>query len=68
VLLSFVPVTFFPRSRQSFPEAQVTVHFSPLDKTFFLTGRRLEIIYVRMAFRKDGEVKGKDTQWNHHKH
>ena len=69
-MLFFSPVTFFPRSRNSLPEAQVTVHFSPLGKTPFLMGRSLEIVPVRMAFRIDGEVwnreKGKDTQWNHH--
>jgi hypothetical protein len=73
VLLPFCPpVTFFPRSRQSFPEAQVTVHISPLGKTFFLMGRRFEIVQVRMAFRKDDEVwnqeKGENAQWNRYKH
>lgn len=66
----FPPVTFFPRSRQSLTEAQVTVHFSPLSKASFLTGHRFEIVQVRMAFRIYGEVwnreKGKDTQRNHH--
>lgn len=71
MLMSFFrPVMFFPRSRQSLPEAQVTVHFSPLGKAPFLTGRRLEIVPVRMAIRIDGEVwnreKGKNTQWYHH--
>ena len=66
LMLFFPPVMFFERSRQSFPEGQVTIHFSPLSKTPFLTGRRFEIVQVRMAFRIDGEVKGKDTQRNHH--
>jgi hypothetical protein len=68
--MAFCPsVTFCPRSRHSLPEVQITVHFSPLGKTPFLMGRRLEIVQVRMAFWKDGEVwnreEGKNAQWNH---
>ena len=63
-------MAFCPRSRQSLPEVQTTVHFSPLGKTPALMGRRLEIVLVRMAFWKDGEVwdreEGKNAQWDHH--